>query len=191
MTTTMLAASTWWSVGAGAVFQSTLVAAVVLAIVQIGRRLPSPFRHALLVIALLKFAVPPVPIFQTGLLALPNRVVSPLENPSHSRTTRDSNSSDSATQQPSPYGWLLLAYLAGSVVVISIQSGRLMSVRRRVASSELVPSGVTLDGWARGDLVVSSEESGRVSFSELASTGLVRAGLCEDRGTGEWSSKGF
>ncbi|MCA9436921.1 MAG: M48 family metalloprotease, partial [Candidatus Omnitrophica bacterium] len=52
-----------------ATWQSTLVAVILLAIVALGRRLPSPLRYGLLLIALLKFAVPPMLSLPTGLFA--------------------------------------------------------------------------------------------------------------------------
>ena len=53
------AAGTWWNFVAHATWQSSLLAVIFLAVVRLGRRWPAQLRYALVVIALMKFAVPP------------------------------------------------------------------------------------------------------------------------------------
>ncbi|MEX2139108.1 MAG: M56 family metallopeptidase [Pirellulales bacterium] len=50
-------------------WQGALVGAALLAVVLLGRRWPSPLKHALLVVALLKFVVPPFATSPTGVLS--------------------------------------------------------------------------------------------------------------------------
>ncbi len=63
------AAAAWWPQVAHATWQNALVAAILLAIVWFGRRWPSTWRHALLLLAVLKFAIPPTLSLPTGLLS--------------------------------------------------------------------------------------------------------------------------
>jgi hypothetical protein len=65
----------WWHHLAAAALQAAAVGALLLAVVYLlGRRWPAPLRYALLVLALLKFAFPPLLTAPTGLLM---RVVPP------------------------------------------------------------------------------------------------------------------
>ena len=65
-----LFAANWWPFLIHAAWQSTLVALLVLALVTVGRRWPSPLRYGLLVVALLKFAMPPMLSIPTGIFSL-------------------------------------------------------------------------------------------------------------------------
>jgi beta-lactamase regulating signal transducer with metallopeptidase domain len=62
-------ADAWWSWVVYAGWQSALVGCVLLAVVAWGRRWPSQIRYWLLVIALLKFGVPPLWSAPTGLFS--------------------------------------------------------------------------------------------------------------------------
>ncbi len=53
-----------------AVWQASLLAVLLLAVVRLGRRWPAPLRYWLLVLALAKFALPPVLSMPTGLFSL-------------------------------------------------------------------------------------------------------------------------
>ena len=61
--------NTWWHYVLFSGWQGALVGAALLAIVLVGRRLPSPLRYALLVIALLKFLTPPFAALPSGALS--------------------------------------------------------------------------------------------------------------------------
>ncbi len=50
-------------------WQGTLVAGIILAVVYGQRRAPSPLRYGLLLVALLKFAMPPLLTIPTGLFS--------------------------------------------------------------------------------------------------------------------------
>jgi len=63
------AAVIWFSFVGHAAWQASLLAALLLAVVALGRRWPSPLRYWLLVLALAKFALPPVLSMPTGLFS--------------------------------------------------------------------------------------------------------------------------
>ncbi|MCI0621113.1 MAG: HEAT repeat domain-containing protein [Acidobacteria bacterium] len=60
----------WWRWLVPASWQSALVALVVLAAVTLGRRWPAPLRYGLLLVGLIKFAVPPMLSLPTGLFSV-------------------------------------------------------------------------------------------------------------------------
>jgi len=59
----------WWLWVVQAGWQSAAVGLAVLVAVWAGWRLPSPVRHGLLVLALVKFAMPPLTTLPTGLFS--------------------------------------------------------------------------------------------------------------------------
>jgi beta-lactamase regulating signal transducer with metallopeptidase domain len=63
------AAATWWTCMLHATWQSSLVAVAFLAIAWLGRRWPAQLRYALLLIALVKFATPPMLPTPVGLFS--------------------------------------------------------------------------------------------------------------------------
>jgi beta-lactamase regulating signal transducer with metallopeptidase domain/protocatechuate 3,4-dioxygenase beta subunit len=63
------AAATWWPFVLHVTWQASLLAALLLALVWAGRRWPSPLRYWLLVLALVKFALPPLVSLPTGLFS--------------------------------------------------------------------------------------------------------------------------
>ena len=60
----------WWTYAWHSTWQSVLVGGVLLAVVYLGRRWPAPLRCGLLLLALAKFAVPPMLSIPTGLFGL-------------------------------------------------------------------------------------------------------------------------
>ncbi|MBZ5499876.1 MAG: hypothetical protein LAP85_26050 [Acidobacteriia bacterium] len=64
-----LSAEIWFRYLASAALQSTLVASIVLGAVWAGRRWPPALRHALLMLAVLKFAFPPTLSLPTGIFS--------------------------------------------------------------------------------------------------------------------------
>ena len=63
------AAATWFSFVYHITWQASLLAVLLLAVVLLGRRWPSPLRYWLLVLALAKFALPPLLSMPTGLFS--------------------------------------------------------------------------------------------------------------------------
>ncbi|MEX0611669.1 MAG: M56 family metallopeptidase [Pirellulales bacterium] len=62
-------AESWWPYALHATWQAAGVALVILLLVSVARRWPSPLRYGLLVLALLKFALPPMLAVPTGLFS--------------------------------------------------------------------------------------------------------------------------
>src|SRR5258708_24674058 len=60
----------WWDWVVPASWQSALVAVAIFALIWAGRRWPSPLRHGLLIVALLKFAMPPLLSLPVGLFTV-------------------------------------------------------------------------------------------------------------------------
>lgn len=63
------AAAIWFSYVGHSAWQASLLAVLLLAVVALGRRWPSPLRYWLLVLALVKFALPPTLSLPTGLFS--------------------------------------------------------------------------------------------------------------------------
>ena len=63
------AADVWWPWIVSAFWQSGVVAVLLLTVIAFARKWSSPVRYALLLIALIKFAVPPLWSAPTGLLS--------------------------------------------------------------------------------------------------------------------------
>ena len=63
------AAAIWFPFAYHAAWQASLVSVLLLAVVGLGRRWPSPLRYWLLVLALAKFALPPALAMPTGLFS--------------------------------------------------------------------------------------------------------------------------
>lgn len=59
----------WWRYALHAAWQASVLGIVVLVVVRLGRRWPAPLRYWLLVVALVKFAVPPLLSVPTGLFS--------------------------------------------------------------------------------------------------------------------------
>ncbi len=55
--------------------QSSLIALLLLAVVRLGRRWPSPLRYGLLLLGLVRFALPPLPALPTGVLPMAGRAM--------------------------------------------------------------------------------------------------------------------
>ena len=74
-------AGVWWQYVAHATWQSALVGVAILGAVLLIRRLPAPLRYGLLILALLKFAVPPMLALPTGVFS---RVETSMQSQVHS-----------------------------------------------------------------------------------------------------------
>src|SRR5436190_5895168 len=79
------AAAAWWLFVLHVTWQASLLAALLVIVVLSGRRWPSPLRYWLLMLALLKFALPPLISLPTGLFSN----VGPVVGAAHARP--DSN----------------------------------------------------------------------------------------------------
>ena len=59
----------WWHYALHATWQAAIVVALIVLAVRLGKRWPSPLRYWLLVVALLKFAIPPMLSIPTGVFS--------------------------------------------------------------------------------------------------------------------------
>ena len=63
------AAEVWWPFVIHGAWQAALIGAVVLIVLKFGKRWPSPVRYGLVLLALIKFLVPPMAAFPSGILS--------------------------------------------------------------------------------------------------------------------------
>lgn len=124
----------WWQLVPAIAWQAALLAAVVWMVVRAGRRWPAPFRQGLLLLALVKFLIPP---FVTSPFSVSALVASPPQQTAVHRAA--------APEGPVVPPWWLttapLAHAAGTLLLVAaIAAGqvRLVRVRRR---SRLVSGG--------------------------------------------------
>ena len=85
-------AADWFRFVYHAAWQASLVAVLVLVVVGLGRRWPSPLRYWLLVLALAKFALPPVLSMPTGLFSHVGPAVQPVPSETDVPATAFANS---------------------------------------------------------------------------------------------------
>ena len=103
------AAATWFSFVYHVTWQASLLAVLILAVVLLGRRWPSPLRYWLLVLALAKFALPPLLSMPTGLFSHVGPVVEAVPIEANFPTVALPNPTimDSATPSGGiPVGWV-------------------------------------------------------------------------------------
>ncbi len=103
----------WWEYTLHATWQAALTAAILLGVAALGRKWPAPWRYGLLLVALLKFAVPPflsVPFGAFSHLG-PRMAASAPLNPAQPSTVvaRDSDFALGAPAQAAPGPGLSLA----------------------------------------------------------------------------------
>ena len=160
-------AALWTATLAPALWQSTLVALLLLGAVRLGRRWPAPLRHGLLLLALLKFAVPPAVTSPTALLhLLPKPIavqagragVQPtlqrppaavfLSGARHEAPAGRTGVTPSRPPQPSGRAWMLGAYLLGTIVCLA------WIVTQEMRLRGLPPRCKTITAGALHDLLV-------------------------------------
>ena len=151
----------WWSFVFHATWQSAVVATIVATLVSVGRRLPSQLRHALLLLALAKFASPPMLSLPTGLFSLvdvPGTVnrstgVTPIaaieEDPVDVETgsypiqrgQTDCLSLPACDPVLTWQAWFLLGHMVGAVIVGSAIFVRLARLRQTIRRAQAVTHG--------------------------------------------------
>jgi beta-lactamase regulating signal transducer with metallopeptidase domain len=131
------AASNWWPHVLHATWQSSLVAGLFLLIVWAGRRWPAQIRYGLVVIALVKFTIPPTLSLPTGLFSrLGPTVVVSIEAADESAgeaAARDAGAL-AALGQVRWRAWLMLAHAAGALAAaawIALHCARVARMARR------------------------------------------------------------
>src|SRR5262245_13380715 len=142
------AAELWTAHMGQALWQSTLITLLVLCAVRLGRRWPAPLRYGLLLVALLKFAVPPMVTSPVALLRLlPGPAAVPTVElfapPSPPLATLATPMATAGHAQPAVawdaarapvsahwQSWLLFAYLLGTSAVLVWIGSQAMRLRR-------------------------------------------------------------
>ena len=119
----------WWRWIAASAWQSALVAALILSIVRIGRRWPSPLKHALLLVALAKFAVPPMLSLPSGLFSQVGPNISSISLPPNPPEI-----------QSRPEEGLPLPSTAGEAVTILLPSAPITPALNHDADQVLAPT---------------------------------------------------
>jgi GWxTD domain-containing protein len=153
-------AEIWFRYMASATLQATLLALFILCIILIGRRWPPALRHALMMLALCKFVIPPMLSLPTGLF---NRI-KPLQQLDsahavpipHSRPERFSAliapipvlmDLNRATEQPkvvrvlaafTAKGYLLLLHFLGALLICAFAAVQKLRLRRLASLSDPV-----------------------------------------------------
>ena len=148
-------ALSWWSYIVHAGWQAALVGMGLLALVNVaGRRWPAPLRYALLVVALLKFACPPLLPFPTGVFTQFSISALCPPTPKERKPTlatepqgtaldaRDEAGGRAFPSLSGPFGWvgwLMVLHLAGTatVVVLIVRRARQLRNLARVCRSRL------------------------------------------------------
>jgi len=133
----------WWPYVLHATWQAAVVAALVLAVVKLGRRWHAPLRYWLLVVALAKFAMPPMfsmPVGLFGVLEPVSEVAVVVDQPVRLAVTPaplQLPSVSSAAVRPRPLSWrswLLVGQVFGCLAMamwVSAQLLRLAGLMRR------------------------------------------------------------
>ena len=182
-------ADVWWTYVFHATWQSSLVAAVLLTLVWMGRRWPARLRYGIILIALVKFCIPPTLALPTGLFTHLGPAIVLTEESSDIQTF----SALTANQQAEGLTWqggLLLVHLLGAAAVacwIIIQLFRLSILSRRC---ERVTSGPLHNAFTRLlrrmgvrrqiRLLVSGEPLVPMAFGVLRPRVIIPDSLCRD-----------
>lgn len=135
----------WWVYVFHATWTSSLVAAALLAVVRLGRRWPAQVRHAIILIALVKFAVPPMLTAPIGLFSW--------FGPAITRGAGDSappGGEAAVSASPGVFGamagitwqaWLMLAHASGCVAAAGLVLADLAKLLRLSRRARAVAAG--------------------------------------------------
>ena len=146
-------AGTWWPFVLHATWQSSLLAGIFLVAVRLGRRWPAQLRYALVLIALVKFAVPPTLSLPTGLFTRLGPVVvldadepAPLRraDPADRRADAGAGAWAAVTRtlgDVSWQGWLLMVHAAGCLAMGAWLAAQWASILRMARRARRLSSG--------------------------------------------------
>lgn len=162
-------AEVWFRYIASAAFQATLLALLILGILWIGRHWPPALRHALLILALFKFVVPPMLSLPTGLFnritphKWPGLVAPQNESRSVDRfktfetlplyamniIMRPSTQPEGRQNRPalSDKAKFLLLHLLGSMLILALAAAQKIWLHRLVSRSCPVKDPVILEAY--------------------------------------------
>ena len=161
----------WWPEMASAALQGTVIALIALFVISFRRAISAPARHAVLLIALARFAV------LSGLTLLPFGIRSEID------IARWTSSQ--------PRGWMVslaFVYLAGCFVTLTVLIARYRRLQRLARSAAVVESGEVFDVFRATSetllhrtphLLITEEAVAPMSFGVFRRCVLVSRGLLD------------
>ncbi|MCD4823872.1 MAG: PEP-CTERM sorting domain-containing protein [Phycisphaerae bacterium] len=149
------ASDIWWPYVLHITWTSSLVAVALLGVVWLGRRWPGRLRYAILLIALVKFIVPPTLMMPTGLFSWfgPTVVQNSASTPGRAGVEAAGDSSSSVTLGWK--SWLMLIHAWGAMVVLAGVVRQIIKLAGLVGRAKTVTSGPVYD-----QLMLLAEEMG-------------------------------
>jgi beta-lactamase regulating signal transducer with metallopeptidase domain len=142
------AAEAWWPYVLHVTWTSSLVAVLLMTAVWLGRRWPGRLRYCILLIALVKFAVPPTLMMPTGLFSWfgPTVVTESADTPNRGAIGSDSSTAgDFAPVTLSWKAWLMLVHVWGAMMACVGVILQAVKLARLVRRSKVVTSGPVYD----------------------------------------------
>ncbi|NLS96042.1 MAG: M56 family metallopeptidase [Planctomycetaceae bacterium] len=183
----------WGNLIFHAAWQAAVVAAVILVTVRLGHRWPAPIRYGLLLVALAKFALPPIIAAPSGLFshwgphtdAVGQMAVAPLpavESLEPVEIRQVASSLPAVSQAvPRPWNWtaaLLVVHLLGMVIVAAWLAMQWLRLRQLQASAREVADESTRERFKRLAVLLGMRRSVRLLVgagdSVPCSFGLLR-----------------
>ena len=196
------AAAHWWAYVVHATWQSSLLAAVVLLAVWAGRRWRAQLRYALVLVALVKFAIPPMLALPVGLFSrLGPAVALPAEDAAAAGEAdlADAPAEADGTSWAAAVGalgrvdgraWMMMLHVLGALAAAGLVAHQVVQVQLMARRSKRLARGALCDHVARLSrkiglrravrLYVSRETVSPMAFGVLHPSVLVPAGLFRD-----------
>ncbi|MBN1555987.1 MAG: hypothetical protein JXA11_14680 [Phycisphaerae bacterium] len=141
------AAEGWWAFTLHATWTSCLVAAALLLLVRCKSRWPAKVRHAVLLIALVKFALPPTLALPVGLFHWFGPEV--VQNTTAASPAGTAATAAAGWEDLSWKAWLFVAYSWGVIVAVTMIVRQMFRVRRVVRGATLVTAGPVHERFVR------------------------------------------
>lgn len=188
------AGGVWWVYAFHATWTSSLVAAVLLAVVWVGRRWPAQLRHAIILIALVKFAVPPILATPVGIFSIFGPAISlntelppaAIANAGDEAAATGFGALGAVTWK----GWLLVAHALGLLVAgtwAAMQISQIITMSRRAKPvtsgplyEQLTRLSIRLGLRRRVRLLVTDEMLSPMAFGVLRPRMIVSASVRDE-----------
>ena len=192
------AGETWWSYVFPLTWTSSLVATILLTVIWIGRRWPAQLRYAIVLVALIKFAIPPTLTAPVGLFSwFGPTIIERTESSALSDQPMDSEADNStwatilsAWEQLNWRAHLMLLHITGMVLAASWTISRLVQLAGMARRAKCVAGGKWFDSLARLSkqfglnrpvlLLVSHEAVPPMAFGLLRPCVMVPASVLQD-----------
>ncbi len=151
------AGAAWWTYLLHATWQSSLVAGVILTAAWLGRRWPARLRYGLVLIALVKFAMPPLLALPSGLFSRVGPTIVLEDGEAGPGLSPGGMAAETAAASPperqpatmSWRAWLLLGHAAGSLAVAAWVIAQLTGAGRLSRRAREATAGPLHDHLAR------------------------------------------